>query len=63
MAKVVHLADYIAYSMGWGSEGLEGLNYTLEENVLEELGIAPEEIDVLFNETLDQSELFLSSLG
>ncbi len=63
MAKVVHLADYIAYSMGWGSEGLEGLNYTLDENVLEELGIAPEEIDVLFNETLDQSELFLSSLG
>ncbi len=63
MAKVVHLADYIAYSMGWGSEGLEGLNYTLDESVLEELGIAPEEIDVLFNETLDQSELFLSSLG
>ncbi len=63
MAKVVHLADYIAYSMGWGSEGLEGLNYTLDESVLEELGIAPEEIDVLFNETLDQAELFLSSIG
>lgn len=63
MAKVVHLADFIAYSMGWGSEGLEGLSYTLDETVLEELGIAPEEIDILFNETLDQSELFLSSLG
>ena len=63
MAKVVHLADFIAYSMGWGSEGLEGLSYTLDDAVLDELGIAPEEIDILFNETLDQSELFLSSLG
>jgi len=62
MAKVVHLADFIAYSMGWGSEGLEGLSYTLDDAVLDELGIAPEEIDILFNETLDQSELFLSSL-
>lgn len=62
LAKVVHLADFIAYSMGWGSEGIEGLNYSLEESILKDIGIEPEEVDLLLNETLEQSELFLSSL-